>query len=81
MTPLPPFAVTTVGSWPRPRWLLDAVKRRDPDLPALRDRATEEAVRNALVECTPKETGAFLRAVLAGHAPTYIGLRGASCPV
>jgi 5-methyltetrahydropteroyltriglutamate--homocysteine methyltransferase len=42
---LPPFPVTTVGSWPRPKWLLDAAKRKDPDLPALRDRATEEAVR------------------------------------
>jgi len=44
--PLPPFAVTTVGSWPRPRWLLEAAKRRDPDLEALRDRAVEEAVRD-----------------------------------
>ncbi|MCK6479629.1 MAG: cobalamin-independent methionine synthase II family protein [Planctomycetaceae bacterium] len=43
--PLPLFPVTTVGSWPRPRWLLDAVKRKDPDLPALRDRACLEALR------------------------------------
>jgi len=43
--PLPLFPVTTVGSWPRPRWLLDAVKRRDPALPELRDRACLEALR------------------------------------
>ncbi len=43
--PLPLFPVTTVGSWPRPRWLLDAAKRGDPDLPALRDRACLEALR------------------------------------
>jgi 5-methyltetrahydropteroyltriglutamate--homocysteine methyltransferase len=43
--PLPLFPVTTVGSWPRPRWLLDAAKRGAPDLEALRDRAVEEAVR------------------------------------
>ena len=42
-TPL--FPVTTVGSWPRPKWLLDATKRRAPDLETLRDRAVEEAVR------------------------------------
>lgn len=42
---LPLFPVTTVGSWPRPKWLLDATKRKDPDLAALRDRAAEEAIR------------------------------------
>ncbi|HEU4395956.1 MAG TPA: vitamin-B12 independent methionine synthase, partial [Planctomycetota bacterium] len=46
MSAKPPlFPVTTVGSWPRPKWLLDATKRRAPDLEALRDRAVEEAVR------------------------------------
>lgn len=46
MTPgLPPFPVTTVGSWPRPPWLLAAVKARSPELPALRERATLEALR------------------------------------
>ena len=43
--PGPLFPVTTVGSWPRPKWLLDATKRRDPDLPALRDRAVAEALK------------------------------------
>ncbi len=47
-TGLPLFPVTTIGSWPRPRWLLDAVKKRAPDLPALMDRASEEAVRAQL---------------------------------
>lgn len=42
---LPLFPVTTIGSWPRPQWLLDATKRKDPDLAAIRDRAAEEAIR------------------------------------
>jgi 5-methyltetrahydropteroyltriglutamate--homocysteine methyltransferase len=42
---LPPFAVTTVGSLPRPRSLLDATRRRAPDLEALRDAAVVEAIR------------------------------------
>ena len=42
---LPLFPVTTVGSWPRPKYLLDATRRRDPDLAAIRDRAAEEAIR------------------------------------
>ncbi len=43
--PLPLFPVATVGSWPRPQWLLDASKWKSSDLAALRDRATEEAIR------------------------------------
>ena len=39
MSSLPPFPVTSVGSWPRPDWLLDAMKRRKPDLRELMDRA------------------------------------------
>jgi len=44
---LPLFPVTTVGSWPRPPWLLDAVRRKAPaaELEALRDRAVLEALR------------------------------------
>jgi len=42
---LPLFPVATIGSWPRPAWLLDAAKRGASDLPALRDRAAEEAIR------------------------------------
>ena len=41
----PLFPVTVVGSWPRPRWLLDAVKRRSPDLEAVRDEATLLAIK------------------------------------
>lgn len=41
---LPPFAVTVVGSWPRPRWLLDARRRRADDLRALEDEAARQAI-------------------------------------
>lgn len=47
---LPRFPVTTVGSWPRPDWLIKANKRGAPDLPALRDRACLESLR-AQEEC------------------------------
>ena len=40
-----PYPVTVVGSWPRPSWLLEAVKRRRPDLRALQDEATLLAVK------------------------------------
>jgi 5-methyltetrahydropteroyltriglutamate--homocysteine methyltransferase len=30
--PDPPFPVSVVGSWPRPRWLLDATQKRQKDL-------------------------------------------------
>jgi 5-methyltetrahydropteroyltriglutamate--homocysteine methyltransferase len=43
--PLPPFPVTTVGSWPRPRWLLEATKKRAADLEALRDDAVLLAIK------------------------------------
>jgi 5-methyltetrahydropteroyltriglutamate--homocysteine methyltransferase len=45
MRPLPRFPVTVVGSWPRPRWLLEATRKRSPDLGALRDQATLLAVK------------------------------------
>lgn len=48
--PLPAFPVTTVGSWPRPDWLLRAQKRRSDDLPELENRACLEALR-AQEEC------------------------------
>ncbi len=43
---LPPFAVTTVGSWPRPAELLRARKRKDPELPRLEDAAVLAALRD-----------------------------------
>lgn len=42
---LPPFPVTTVGSWPRPDWLLRATKRKDPALRTLQDAACLAALR------------------------------------
>jgi len=42
---LPLFPVTSVGSWPRPDWLLKAMKRRAPDLRGLQDEATRLAIR------------------------------------
>jgi len=42
--PIPRFPVSVVGSWPRPKWLLDATKKKAPDLAALRDRATRLAI-------------------------------------
>jgi 5-methyltetrahydropteroyltriglutamate--homocysteine methyltransferase len=42
--PIPAFPVSVVGSWPRPRWLLDAMRKKSADLPALRDRATLLAI-------------------------------------
>lgn len=45
MSRWPLFPVTVVGSWPRPRWLLDAMKRRSADLEALRDEATLLAIK------------------------------------
>lgn len=38
--PIPRFPVSVVGSWPRPRWLLEAQQKRGKDLPHLRDQAT-----------------------------------------
>ncbi|MBM4015974.1 MAG: cobalamin-independent methionine synthase II family protein [Planctomycetes bacterium] len=43
--PLPLFPVTSVGSWPRPDWLLDAMKRRRPNLRELMDQATLLSIR------------------------------------
>ena len=41
---LPLFPVTTVGSWPRSRRLLEATRRHAPDLEAIRDEAVREAL-------------------------------------
>jgi 5-methyltetrahydropteroyltriglutamate--homocysteine methyltransferase len=41
----PLFPVTVVGSWPRPTWLLEAMKRGRPDLRTLQDEATLLAVK------------------------------------
>lgn len=44
-TSLPRFPVTSVGSWPRPKELLLAQKRRSADLAALQDAAVVDALR------------------------------------
>jgi len=43
--PWPEIPVTVVGSWPRPSWLLDAMKRQRPNLPELQDQATLLAIK------------------------------------
>ncbi|MGQ0613585.1 MAG: vitamin-B12 independent methionine synthase [Planctomycetaceae bacterium] len=45
MAAWPRFPVTVVGSWPRPAWLLAAMKRGAPDLAALQDEATLLAIK------------------------------------
>lgn len=45
MSRWPQYPVTVVGSWPRPSWLLDAMKRRRPHLRALQDEATLLAIK------------------------------------
>jgi len=42
--PIPRFPVTVVGSWPRPDWLLQAMKKKSADLAQLRDKATLLAI-------------------------------------
>ncbi|MBL8842872.1 MAG: cobalamin-independent methionine synthase II family protein [Planctomycetes bacterium] len=42
---LPRFPVTSVGSWPRPDWLLDAMKRKRSNLRELQDQATLLAIK------------------------------------
>jgi len=39
------YPVTVVGSWPRPAWLLEAIKRRSPSLADLQDQATLLAIK------------------------------------
>lgn len=39
------YPVTVVGSWPRPAWLIEAMKRRSPSLPELQDQATLLAIK------------------------------------
>ncbi len=41
----PRYPVTVVGSWPRPSWLLEAMKRKRTDLAALQNEATLLAVK------------------------------------
>jgi 5-methyltetrahydropteroyltriglutamate--homocysteine methyltransferase len=41
----PLYPVTVVGSWPRPSWLLEAMKRRRGDLRALQDEAALLAIK------------------------------------
>lgn len=45
MSTLPLFPVTTVGSWPRPSWLLKAIKQDSADLAARMDEATLLAIK------------------------------------
>ena len=44
MTALPRFATSMVGSWPRPRRLVEAARRRAPDLAAREDEAVLAAL-------------------------------------
>ena len=39
------YPVTVVGSWPRPAWLIEAMKRRSPSLADLKDQATLLAIK------------------------------------
>jgi 5-methyltetrahydropteroyltriglutamate--homocysteine methyltransferase len=41
----PLYPVTVVGSWPRPTWLLEAMKRQRADLRSLQDEATLLAIK------------------------------------
>ncbi len=45
MTSLPDFAVTVVGSWPRPAWLLEAMKKKRADLARFQDDACLLAIK------------------------------------
>lgn len=45
MSTLPLFPVTTVGSWPRPTWLLQAIKKNARDLAEHMDEATLLAIK------------------------------------
>lgn len=42
---LPPFAVSMIGSWPRPDWLLEARRKRHADLAELERKATLQAIQ------------------------------------
>lgn len=39
------YPVTVVGSWPRPAWLIEAIKRRSASLVELKDQATLLAIK------------------------------------
>jgi len=45
MSRWPLYPVTVVGSWPRPSWLLEAMKKKRTDLRALQDEATLLAIK------------------------------------
>lgn len=45
MRPLPAHPVTVVGSLPRPRWLLEAARKKAADLPELCDQAALLAIK------------------------------------
>ena len=45
MVHLPDFAVTSIGSWPRPQWLLDATRRKADNLIDLQEEATLLAIK------------------------------------
>jgi 5-methyltetrahydropteroyltriglutamate--homocysteine methyltransferase len=42
---LPSFPVTVVGSWPRPDWLRDAIRKKSPDLEDLKNQAVQRAMK------------------------------------
>ena len=39
------YPVTVVGSWPRPAWLIEAMKKRSPSLAEMKDQATLLAIK------------------------------------
>lgn len=41
----PLYPVTVVGSWPRPSWLLEAMKKKRPELRQIQDEATLLAIK------------------------------------
>ena len=43
--PIPLFPTSVVGSWPRPRWLLEATRKRAADLADLRRQAVLLAIK------------------------------------
>src|SRR5438093_8689280 len=45
MSSWPLYPVSVVGSWPRPSWLLEAMKRKRQDLRELQDQAALLAIK------------------------------------
>lgn len=45
MSNLPEFPVTSIGSWPRPNWLLEAKRKKRDDISELEEEATLLAIK------------------------------------